>query len=150
MNSTTTDTNAAAIHEDPWAGAPTIHSDPEPAFAAVPEQAVGDADQGFTFRGIALHEFTVSRRALFAEHRLRMGAPSLARTVNDVDGFQADAWRILWLCSHDEETWQQLRCSALALQGVIDEWADSQPCDPVEVVFLGMRLLAAGLPSRVF
>jgi len=115
--------------------------------AGIDEASVGAieaVDQGFYFRGMKLHPFNASRNALFSQHRLALGAPSLQLALNDVDGFAADAYRILWLCSHTPLDWSSLRCNPAKLQTVIDEWADKSPVtDAVTATLLGYQVYAA-------
>lgn len=133
---------------------PVIHEDTQPA--ALP-QAAGeipqpaddpDSPEVFTWRGVRLHPFTTSRAGLFAQHRLAVGSPNLYLVIDDVDGFLADAVRILWLCSHTPKDWSSLRCDPSAFQSVIDQWADADPdFDSVAAVLLALKIYAASRPS---
>jgi hypothetical protein len=136
---------------------PTIHRDsavaPEEveilssaSTAAAPAPLVGD---GFTFRGIALEKLLPSRHALFTQHRLAVGAPSLELCVNDTNAFFADALRILWLCAHDPAVWSGLRRDPAAMERAICEWADAVPGEnAAEITLLGLRIYAAACETK--
>jgi hypothetical protein len=93
-------------------------------------------DGVFRWRGVELHPFSSSRKSLFAQHRVAMGAPTIWSCLKDMEGFLADASRILFLCSYepdqplskdpaDPRGWNSLRSEPLALQTKIDRWADA-------------------------
>ena len=107
------DTPAPLVHED-------LGAEPSPDDAFV---AAAASDE-FSWRGVPLQPFTATRAGIFFGLRLAMGAPPLHRTIEDVDAFQADAHRILWLAVHFPADWVNLRRSAIDLQVAIDEWAD--------------------------
>jgi hypothetical protein len=83
------------------------------AFSAVPHWA-----------GKKLHPLSVSRETLFLELRAAMGAPNIYRVMQDGEAWWPDAVRLLWICSHLPEAWEDLRPEPARLQGVIDAWAD--------------------------
>jgi len=102
-------------------------------------------DASFRWAGRELLPFSSSRKSLFLQHRLAMGAPDLAACLRDLDGFLADALRLLYLCAHGPEVWQPLRSDALRLQLAIDDWADAHvPSHAAhEAVMVAFRIYAA-------
>lgn len=138
----------AVIHCDPAPRAPhtTAHED-SPAHEAARQAAF---DSVFEWHGQRLQPFSSSREALFAQHRLSMGAPDLQRCLDDLDAFFADAARILWLCSHTEADWGILRCSPPQLQAAIDRWTDEHipGHESAAATMIGFRIYAASLKNQ--
>lgn len=98
----------------------------------------------FRFQGEELQPFERSRRAYFMQQRLAMGAPSLEACLMDMDAFVGDAWRILWLCSHDPADYYQLAGKPADVQLLIDRWADGfNEASPLSVAVLGCEILAS-------
>lgn len=90
-------------------------SEREEAFQSEPE-----------WKGRLLQPFSFSRKALFYQLRLAMGAPDLGTALSDGSAFLADAIRILFICSHDPADYRALRSKPALLQEHIDEWGDGQ------------------------
>ncbi len=147
------------MNDTPDTAAPIIHSDAEPAITHLPPSTAkfrpesaedprdlsereAAFDAAFQWAGKELHGFTSSRSNLFAQHRLAIGAPSLGACLDDVEAFEADAARILWLCSHTPADWSQLRVAPPALQCAIDNWADKAipPHKGLEASVLAMKI----------
>lgn len=115
-------------------------------------------DASHTWRGRTLLPFSSSRKSLFLQHRVAMGAPDLSQCMKDLDGFLADAIRIIFLCSYTPEApihangegWSRLRCQPHLLQAAMDEWADRHLLPGTEhtAVMLGYQIYAASLANR--
>ena len=124
-----------------------VYRDETSAFPVVHEPGAGpELKVGFIFRGVQLHPFNSSREALFSQFRLTVGAPPLQVCLDSVDGFLADAYRLLWFCSHTPADWADLRCKPVMLQAVIDQWADEPGGDSVVATFLAYQIYAASRP----
>lgn len=110
----------------------------------------GAFDSEFEWHGKRLHPFSSSREALFSQHRLSMGAPELQRCLDDLDGFFADAARIIWICSHTNEDWGVLRCSPSDLQNTIDNWCDEniQPYETSAATLRAYKIYAASFRNQ--
>ena len=124
-----TKTGPLIHHDEPELATQHLPAGPKPAAIDAEDpahererQAAFDAE--YAWRGVKLHGFTSSREALFSQHRLAMGAPSLQACLDDLDAFLADAARILWLCHHTPDDWGVIRSSPVELQKHIDLWAD--------------------------
>lgn len=105
----------------------------EQAFSSEPE-----------WKGSELQPFSYSRKALFYQQRLAMGAPDLGEVLGDGAAFLGDAIRILFLCAHDPSQYRHLRSKPLLLQERIDEWGDEQiltETDEVTATTVAIRLL---------
>jgi hypothetical protein len=102
-------------------------------------------DSEFDWHGKRLNPFSSSREALFAQLRLSMGAPELQRCLDDIDGFFADAARMLWICSHTSDDWGVLRCSPSDLQATIDKWCDENiaPYETSAATLIAYKIYAA-------
>ena len=116
-------------------------------------------DAVFRWRGRELLPFSSSRKSLFLQLRLAMGAPDLTACLRDLDAFLGDAARILFLCSHAPEDrlaggqapgWGQLRANPAALQAEIDRWTDENipGGSESEAVVTGYRIYAAAGRNR--
>lgn len=111
-----------------------------------------------TWKGRALLPFTSSRKSLFLQHRVAMGAPDLGDCLRDLDAFLADAARIIFLCSYHptdpipghEVGWGILRTDRHLLQTAIDAWTDEHiPAGTeAEATLLGYRIYASSLTNR--
>jgi hypothetical protein len=95
--------------------------------AAEPDGAQAARDRAFDaeyeWNGKKLHGFSLDRETLFLEKRTAMGAGDLVAAARDFDGFQADAFRILFICAHTKDQLGALRRDALLFQDAVDEWA---------------------------
>lgn len=146
---------------------PHVHLDtpesvPAPIFKAPPIPKIERADPAdetrrqaaydseFSWDGKALFGFSVSREALFGQLRLAMGGPPLSRCMSDSDAFQADAQRILFLCSHPPEIYNRLRGDMSQLQNAVDSWADQRipPNRKIEAETLAMKIWLAAQENR--
>ncbi len=87
-------------------------------------QAAFDAE--FSFRGVKLEPFSISREMVFLQLRTALGAPELGKAMENTISWWPDGVRLLWLCSHVPEDWELLRGEPLRLNGAIEEWAESQ------------------------
>lgn len=115
-------------------------------------------DASFRWGGRVLKPFSSSRKSLFLQQRVAMGAPDLGKCLADIDGFLADAARILFLCSHDPDEeienerdgWGVLRADSFRLQMVMDLWTDKHiPAGKeAEAVQLAYRIYASTLVNR--
>ena len=146
------------LHEDPADHAIETIAPPSP----IPLQSIREGEEAgkkereeafqseFSWRGERLHGFSVSRSALFLQHRVSMGAPDLQACLDDMDAFFADACRILWLCSHKPEAWTLLRCSPGALQAAIDRWTDENitGSEQSAATLLAFRIYAASTRNQ--
>ena len=103
---------------------PLVHEDPGADPSSDDADVAAATSDEFAWRGIPLQPFTATRAGIFFGLRLAMGAPPLHRTIDDVDAFQSDSHRILWLSLHTPADWVNLRSSAIDLQVAIDQWAD--------------------------
>jgi hypothetical protein len=114
----------------------------DPAEEREREQAF---DAVFQWKGRDLLPFSSSRKSLFLQQRLAMGAPDLGACLRDLDAFFGDALRILFLCGNPPEVWQPLRTDALRMQLAIDDWADANvgPGEAAEAVLVAFRIYAA-------
>lgn len=101
MNIPTTPELAESTLAPPPA-APRIIDDsvPDPAAEATREAAF---DAAPSWHGRPLLPFSSSRKSLFLQHRLAMGAPELSKCMRDLDAFFADAVRLIFLCSYAPE-----------------------------------------------
>ena len=127
----------------------------DPAAEAEREAAFDDA---FEFQGRTLLPFSSSRKSLWLQHRVAMGAPNLDATLKDLDAFYADALRILFLCSFQPDqpvndrtpSWTRLRADAWALQAAIDAWGESLHLEGTEheATVLAYRIYASSLVNR--
>ena len=146
-------TGRDATEQVPRAAAvPDVFHDP-----AAPEETAADLrerqaafDAEFVWDDKPLFAYTSSRDSLFLQLRVSMGAPSLEAVMRDIDAFQADAIRILWLCHHAPDDWAQLRMSPHKLQARIDEWGDTHiPRHKApEAVALAINIYAAAFRNR--
>lgn len=126
------------------------HFGPDSAVVEVdpPQAPAENVATGFEFRGVPLSPFPGSRFSLFSQFRVSIGAPPLRLCLADVDAFQADAWRILWICSHGPSDWAKIRSTPAKLQLVIDSWTDSiEDCDTAAVTLLGYQIYADAIES---
>ena len=143
-----TDTIPRIHHDEPELAHQKLPPAPRPAAIDAEDpahererQAAFDAE--YQWRGKKLHGFTSSREALFSQHRLSMGAPSLQACLDDLDAFFADAARILWLCSHTPDDWSLIRSAPAELQKQIDLWGDDH-------ISRGERYDAVSLAFRIY
>jgi hypothetical protein len=135
---------------------PKFTEDPADPAAERTREAAFDATH--TWAGKELLPFSSSRKSLFLQHRLAMGAPDLFRCMKDLDAFLADASRILFLCSYhptapitpDGDTWSRLRSDPYALQAVIDDWADAHiPAgSEAAATMTGYQIYSSSLANR--
>jgi hypothetical protein len=111
----------------------------ESAFAAQPE-----------WHGAALKPFSISRKACWLQHRVAMGAPDLRRCMADLDGFLADAGRILWLCSVEPGEFDALRADPPAMQAAIDAWMDDaiRPGEQADATLTAFKIYSAAIANR--
>lgn len=146
---------SVTITEDP----PAEEREREAAFDAV-----------FRWRGVPLLPFSSSRKSLWLQLRVAMGAPRLASCLADHHAFIADAARILFLCSHEPHTpprppakrgdpeargqregWATLRDEPATLQSEIDRWQDTNITgmdEEIAAVDVAMNLYAAAYANR--
>lgn len=95
------------------------------------------------WKGRPLEPFSISREALFVQLRTAAGAAPFQTVLQDGEAWYADAIRLLWICSHTPEAWEDLRGEPLRLQSVIDRWADANldsRRDKHDLVLLTLRL----------
>ena len=152
---TTAETAESTLSKPPFK--PRIIEDPSSNLA---EEKSREAafDSVHTWNGKSLLPFSSSRKSLFLQHRVSIGAPDLGAALKDLDGFLADAIRIIFLCSFaptdplnsQGHGWSRLRSDPFALQDVIDEWADThiRPGTEHTVTLLGYQIYAASLVNQ--
>jgi hypothetical protein len=95
------------------------------------------------WKGKPLQPFAVSRKGLFYQQRLAVGAPDLSDVLGDTSAFIADAIRILFYCSHHPSEYLHLRSKPLVLQTAIDKWGDEQiknEADELKASALALRM----------
>jgi len=106
----------------PAARAPKIIEDTE-----APDPAETEREEAFsdvpTWNGLPLEPWSFTRESIFYSQRTSLGAPPIDAINADLTGFLADAARILWLCSMEEEEIQAVRSRPETMQRAIDQWA---------------------------
>ena len=101
----------------------------KPDLNALPEEAADAAyreaayDSVFFWQGQRLQPFSVERYCTFVSQRISMGAPGLFAALADGTAFFPDALRIIWLCSQESHTIEELRMEPRRMQQAIDLWA---------------------------
>lgn len=147
-----TDPAPAHIHHDPEPTERLLGRPPQdPAAAPATTEARDESerqlafDSAFEWHGVPLLPFSSSRSGLFAALRLAMGAPPLSSCIDDMDAFEGDAHRILWLCTHTPQDWSILRTSPAALQAAVDIWADEHvhPAESLKASTTALRIYFA-------
>jgi hypothetical protein len=152
----------------PQGGIPAVLITEDPAADEREREAAFDAV--FRWRGVPLLPFSSSRKSLWLQLRVAMGAPRLNACLADHHAFIPDAARILFLCSHEpdapprppakrgepehqaqREGWATLRSEPAALQEEIDRWQDAHIAgiqEEIAAVDVAMNLYAAAYVNR--
>jgi hypothetical protein len=102
------------------------------------------------WKGRPLRAFSISRKSCWLQQRLAMGAPDLRACLADLDGFLADAGRILWLCSVGPEEFAVARQDPVRMQTAVDGWMDEHidPGEQAEATLVAFRVYSAAVANR--
>jgi hypothetical protein len=76
------------------------------------------------WKGRPLNGLSISMLCLFHELRESVGAPRLARTLEG-GTFLADAMRILWICSADEDTLEAAAGNLPRAAAAVRQWTEA-------------------------
>lgn len=113
------------VHRDivPEADIQKAQAERENAFDAEHSWQVWN-QQSSCFEARVLHGYSSGREALFYKLRAADGALPLAKTLEHLTTFLADAIKILWLCSHEPADWRMLRGNLPLFLETIEAWGD--------------------------